>query len=303
MIPERREFSVDVGGERLDRYLAGRLSDLSRSFVQRLIQDGRVTVNGQPSKASCRLRPGDYITVHLPPPEPSSLVAEAFPLDIVYEDADLIVVNKPPGLVVHPAAGHARGTLVNALLAHCPEIAGTGGQERPGIVHRLDRDTSGLIVVAKTHRAYNSLTRQIAERKITKVYLALVHGQPVPPEGIIEAPVGRDPRHRQRMAVVTGGREARTLYRLRERLGEYALLEVRPETGRTHQIRLHLASIGHPVAGDHVYGRRDGLPRQFLHAWRLGFRLPSSGEYREFQAELPDDLRQVLANLRQSRPS
>jgi 23S rRNA pseudouridine1911/1915/1917 synthase len=232
---------------------------------------------------------------------PTELAPEAIPLDIVYEDADLIVVNKPAGLVVHPAAGHAHGTLVHAILARCPDLAGIGGALRPGIVHRLDRDTSGLIVIAKNDAAQFALQRQFKNRTVEKVYLALVEGIPHQLHGRIEAPIGRDPRHRQRMAVVAhGGRPAQTDYRVVEVLGHHALIEVRPRTGRTHQIRVHLASLGYPVAGDRVYGRQRRLPalsRQFLHAWRLTLDLPSTGERRTFAASLPPDLRAVLRDL------
>jgi len=290
---------------RLDRFLAAQVSELSRSQIQRLINQGMVIVNEAPTKPGHRLRPGDRIILHLPPPAPSQLIPEPVPLQIVYEDADLVVINKPPGMVVHPAPGHPAGTLVNALLAHCPDLAGIGGVERPGIVHRLDKDTSGLIVVAKNQSAHNNLTRQIKNRAIAKGYLALVYGQPDPPRGTINAPIARDPRHRQRMAVVPGGREAITHYQVLERLGSYSLLEVRPLTGRTHQIRVHLAFLGHPVVGDLVYGPKrqqtpgPGIKRQFLHAFLLGFRLPSSGEYREFRVDLAPDLEAFLQYLRQ----
>ena len=293
-----RTFVVGAGAEdRLDRYLAGRCADLSRTRLTRLIGDGLVAVNGGGAKASMTVHRGDEITLVVPPPAPTSLEAEALPLAIVYEDADLLVVDKPPGLPVHPSPGHPSHTLVNALLAHCTDLSGIGGVLRPGIVHRLDMDTSGLVVVAKHDAAHQALARALKERRVTKVYLALVWGRPQPPEGSIDAPIARDPRNRKRMAVVSGGREAQTSYRTLESHEEVTLLELRPRTGRTHQIRVHLASIGHPIVGDAVYGRRktDLVTRQFLHAAGLGFRLPSTGEHREFTAPLPPDLQQALA--------
>lgn len=302
-----RTCVVPAAGPRLDRYLTQVWPDLSRTQLQRLLAEGRITVNDAVLKASYRVRPGDRVTARIPPPVPLELAPEAIPLSIIYEDADLVVIDKPAGLVVHPAPGHPAGTLVNALLAHCPDLSGIGGVERPGIVHRLDKDTSGLIVVAKSQRAHDSLTRQIRNRQVTKRYLALVHGEPRPAQGSISAPIARDPLHRQRMAVVAGGREAVSTYRTLQRLGPYSLVEVQIHTGRTHQIRVHLAYLGHPVVGDLVYGRSSsagdrqpgGVPlnRQFLHAAVLGFRLPSTDEYREFRSDLPADLRAVVAGL------
>lgn len=299
---ESREL-VAAGGERLDLFLAAQTPGVSRSRAQRLIAAGLVTVNGRRGRPGLQLKPGDRVVVRIPPPPPGELAPEPLPLEILYEDDDLLVVNKPAGLTVHPGPGHASGTLAHALLAHRPELARVGEALRPGIVHRLDRDTSGVMVVAKHEVARANLVRQLAERRVQKTYLALVRGEPRPPAGVIEAPLGRDPRHRQRMAVVEGGREARTQYQVRERFAGAALLEVRPETGRTHQVRVHLAAIGHPVLGDPVYGRRSELvPRQFLHALRLRLRLPSSGEEREFEAPLPQDLEAALARLRQAAP-
>jgi len=298
------ELSADHDGERLDAFLARRCEqELSRSAAHKLIVDGLVTVNGALSKPSHRLSGGDGVVVHLPPPEVATLEPEAIPLRIVYQDEDVIVVDKPPGLTVHPAAGHRHGTLVNALLAVCPELAAIEGTLRPGIVHRLDKDTSGLLVVAKNEAAQASLAQQLKEREVHKAYLALVRGQVEPPQGVIDAPVGRHPRRRKRMAVVEGGRAAQTRYRLREFLHDddgvdYSLVEVEPLTGRTHQIRVHFASIGHPVVGDRVYGKASPLVgRQFLHAWRLGFRLPTSGRYQEFESPLPADLAAALEVL------
>jgi 23S rRNA pseudouridine1911/1915/1917 synthase len=261
-----------------------------------------VTLNDMPAKASHRLARGDHVVASVPPAETPALVAEAIPLRIVYQDEDVIVVDKPPGLTVHPAAGHPRGTLVNALLALCPELAEIRGTLRPGIVHRLDKDTSGLLAAAKNEAAQANVARQLKDRQVHKVYLALVQGRLQRPEGVIDAPIGRHPRRRQRMAVVEGGRQALTRYRVREYLREaYSLVEVEPLTGRTHQIRVHFASIGHPVVGDRVYGKASELVgRQFLHAWRLGFRLPKGGRYREFESPLAADLELALEALRRA---
>ncbi len=294
-------------GERLDRSIAGRFSHISRSYAAVLIDMGAVTVNGVVAdKAALRLRAGDHISVELPSPQPSGLVAESIPLNVVYEDADLLVVDKPAGMVVHPAPGHSAGTLVNALLAHVPGIElDMGDEARPGIVHRLDKDTSGLIVVAKNRVAHDKLSRQMAERAMLKEYVAVVAGKPVPTTGVIDAPIARDPRDRQRMAVVQGGRPARTHYTTERELGSYTLMRATLETGRTHQIRVHMTSVGHPILGDPVYGKRTlkdaaalRLERQFLHAGKLGLRLPSTGEWQEFVSGLPEDLQKVLDQLK-----
>ena len=282
-------------GARLDIYLAKEYPELSRSHVQKLIKQGLVLINGCEARASQKLNTGDRIHVSLPPPQPGFPTAEPIPLDIVYEDDDLLVVNKPPGLVVHPASGHSSHTLVNAILAHYPGLADIGDSMRPGIVHRLDKDTSGLIIIAKNIAAQKNLIAQFKARLTTKGYLVLARGKLTPAQGIIEAPVGRDPDNRKRMAVVEGGREARTRYQVKEYLGNYTLLEITTETGRTHQIRVHLSAIGYPVIGDPVYGVRSSyLKRQFVHAYHLGFRLPSTGEYQGFSCELALDLKQAL---------
>jgi 23S rRNA pseudouridine1911/1915/1917 synthase len=295
------ELFADRAGERLDAFVARRLAErLSRSHAHKLIADGLVTLNDAPAKASHRLARGDHVVASVPPAETPALVAEAIPLRIVYQDEDVIVVDKPPGLTVHPAAGHPRGTLVNALLALCPELAEIKGTLRPGIVHRLDKDTSGLLAAAKNEAAQANVARQLKDRQVHKAYLALVQGRLEPPEGVIDAPIGRHPRRRQRMAVVEGGRQALTRYRVREYLRDaYSLVEAEPLTGRTHQIRVHFASIGHPVVGDRVYGKASELVgRQFLHAWRLGFRLPKGGRYQEFESPLAADLELALDALR-----
>jgi 23S rRNA pseudouridine1911/1915/1917 synthase len=283
----------------LDVFLARRVDGLSRSHARRLIDEGLVTVDGRPERPSHHLASGTRVVATLPPAEDATPVAESIPLTIIYQDEDVIVVDKPAGLTVHPAPGHPSGTLVNALLAIAPELAEVREKVRPGIVHRLDKDTSGLLVVARSERARASLIHQLKQREVHKTYLALVQGVPEPAQGTIEAPIGRHPRNRKKMAVVAGGRQAETKYRVREVLDGFALLEVEPVTGRTHQVRVHLAAIGHPVVGDSVYGKRSPLVgRQFLHAWRLAFELPSSGRLVEFESPLPVDLRQALESLR-----
>jgi 23S rRNA pseudouridine1911/1915/1917 synthase len=294
-----KEYNLiaNEAGERLDRYLGQRL-ELSRTHIQKLIADGFVTVNGQIAKAGLKLNIGDRLRVVLPPPPPSPLTPEAMPLDIIYEDDDLLVIDKPAGLTVHPAPGHTAHTLVNAILSRFPHLAALSDSLRPGIVHRLDRDTSGVMVVAKNSSAQAKLTEQFRARSVAKAYLVLVKGHLTPENGVIEAPIGRDPRDRKKMAVVAKGREARTEYRVKKYIGDYTLLEVFPETGRTHQIRVHFAAIGYPVVGDKVYGVRSPfLSRQFVHAARLGFKLPSSGKYMEFKSELPPDLAQALRDI------
>ena len=289
---------------RLDRYLAAQLEGLTRSYIQKLIRAGLVHVNGAPVEADHRLFVGEIIEVNLPPPSDYPLEPEAIPLDILYEDADLLVINKPAGLTVHPAPGHTSHTLVNALLAHCPQLTGICGTKRPGIVHRLDKDTSGLLVVAKTERAQQSLSQQISQRTAERQYITLVHGHLSPERGLIEAPIGRHPVHRQRMAVVADGRPAKTRYRVVKYLPDYTLAEVTLETGRTHQIRVHFAAIGHPVVGDRTYGRPSPLvDRQFLHAHRLRFHLPKTGDPVEFTTELPADLKTALATLEGVSPA
>jgi 23S rRNA pseudouridine1911/1915/1917 synthase len=290
-------FIADKPGVRLDRYVCDK-TELSRTQIQRLIADGYITINDQVAKAGLKLDAGDRLKVTIPPPPPSPLTPEAIPLNIIYEDDDLLVIDKPAGLTVHPAPGHPIHTLVNAILSHFPSLAALSDSLRPGIVHRLDRDTSGVMVVAKSSRAQTKLVEQFKTRSVVKAYLALVRGKLTPENGIIEAPIGRDPRNRKKMAVVARGKEARTEYQVVKYIGDYTLLEVMPETGRTHQIRVHFAAIGFPVVGDKVYGVKSSyLDRQFLHACRLGFKLPSTGEYREFKSELPSDLAQALKDI------
>ncbi len=290
-----RTFRVDEGGERLDSFLARRCPDLSRSRIQALTADGCVTVDGGAAKPAARLREGQTVSLVVPPPAPSRLTPQAMDLDVAYEDADLLVIDKPAGLVTHPAPGHPDHTLANAVLAHCPDLEGVGGEIRPGLVHRLDRDTSGLIVVAKNDAAQAGLSGQFKERTVSKAYLAVVTGYPEPERATIDAPIGRHPRSRTRMAVVSTGREAVTEYDVLRRMRGYSLVETRPRTGRTHQIRVHLASVGHPVAGDAVYGRTaPGLDRHFLHAHRLAFSHPRTGKRLALESPLPSDLRAWL---------
>lgn len=300
----------DVGetdsGQRLDVFLAGENTELSRSHIQRLVADGLVEVNGQPARASYRVRQGDLVVLRVPPPVELVAKPEPIPLDIYYEDADVIVVNKPRGMVVHPAEGNCCGTLVNALLYHCRDLSGINGVKRPGIVHRLDKDTSGLIMVAKNDAAHLELARQLKERLVTRRYLALVHGRLKEQAGVIDAPIGRDPRDRQRMAVVQkNAKHAVTNYRVLRRFNGYTYLECKLETGRTHQIRVHMAYIGHPVVGDPKYGPARAhfdLDGQFLHAAVLGFKHPRTGRTLEFEAPLPEVLEGVLAKLTPENP-
>jgi len=302
---ERLEvFSYSGEGERLDKFLVTCLPEFSRARLQGLIADGCVLLNGAPAqKGGTRLEGGEQVTVRIPPNQATALQAESIPLQIVFENGDLLIINKPAGMVVHPAAGHASGTLVNAVLAHDPDLEGIGGEERPGIVHRLDKDTSGLIVVAKTEAAMRWLTEQFKDRRVEKTYLALVDGAPPTPTGRVEAPIGRDPRNRKNMAVVPvkKGREAVSEYTTLEAFPHHTLLEFHPHTGRTHQIRVHCAFLGCPIVGDTAYGHRKiSLPvtRQFLHAFRLKITLPGETAPTTFEAPLPPDLQAVLVALR-----
>jgi 23S rRNA pseudouridine1911/1915/1917 synthase len=290
--------------ERLDKFLTESLLEFSRSRIQGLIADGFVDVNGLAAKkAGQTLEAGFNVTIRIPPPVPTDLVAEDIPLNIVFENDDLIVINKPAGMVVHPAAGHASGTLVNAVLGYDPDLEGIGGEERPGIVHRLDKDTSGLILIAKNERAHRWLQDQFRLRKVEKTYLALVEGKPPTPSGRVEAYIGRDPKHRKRMAIVSEkkGREAISEYQTLESFRNHTLLEFHPLTGRTHQIRLHCAFLKCPIVGDEVYGRKSHsveIARHFLHAHRLKIVLPGEKAPKIFEAPLPDDLERVLTELR-----
>jgi 23S rRNA pseudouridine1911/1915/1917 synthase len=298
--PEARtlQLSSPVPNLRLDKYLTRVLPQFSRAYLQKLIEHSNVLVNGRAARASHRLDSADTITVRLPS-LPVRPLAEPIPLAIVHEDNDILVIDKPAGLTVHPAPGHPSRTLVNAVLAHCPALTMSHDLIRPGIVHRLDKDTSGLIVIAKNDSARAFVASQFKSRTVTKGYLVLVRGRLSPQQGTIEAPIGRDPHSRKKMTIVEGGKEATTHYHVQEHLADYSLVEVAPATGRTHQIRVHLSAIGYPVVGDPVYGGRSPhLQRQFIHAYRLGFRLPSTGQYCEFTSPLPVDLQQALECLR-----
>ncbi len=305
-VPER------LAETRLDRCVAELHGEWSRSRVHRLIDEGRVLVNGAAAKPATPVAAGDLIEVDEPPLQRLDLAAEDIPLVILHEDEELLVLDKPPGLVIHPAAGRRSGTLVNALLQHCGALSGIGGVERPGIVHRLDKDTSGLMVVAKTERAHLALSIAFRRREVEKCYLAVCFGIPAEPSGVIEGAVGRHPTERKQMAVVASGRPARTLYRVAERLAGASLVECRPVTGRTHQIRVHMAHLGYAVVGDPLYSGRQwrnlqdprhraacrDFPRQALHAWRLAFHHPVSGARLDFEATPPADFQELLAVLR-----
>ncbi len=292
-------------GQRIDRLIATESDEFSRAAVQQLIKKELVTVNAVPVKASYRLKTGDIVLARLPFPKPVEIQPEPIPLTILYQDASLIVVDKPAGMVTHPAHGHTSGTLVNALLACFPSLAQMDDPERAGIVHRLDKDTSGLIIVARTEAIRQALRAQFKARTVHKTYLALVEGHPDPKRNIITAAIGRDPNNRKRMAVLCDGRDAITAYRVLEVLEYHSLMQVEPKTGRTHQIRVHMAFIHHPIVGDRVYGyRKQRLPlkRHFLHAQHIRFRHPASGQPVEFHADLPPELNALLARLRAQVP-
>jgi len=302
----------ELAGTRLDRSLATLHTTWSRSHARRLIDQGRVLVNGVPARPALTVKAGDAIEVDEPPPQPLDLVAEDIPLDVCYEDHHLLVINKPAGLVIHPAAGNPTGTLVNALLQHCDDLSGIGGAERPGIVHRLDKDTSGLLVVAKSESAHHGLSLAFRRRQVGKSYVAVCFGIPAHREGEVNAPIDRHPRERQRMAVVQTGRPATTLYKTEEAFDGTAVVRCRLVTGRTHQIRVHMAHIGHALVGDSLYAGRQWrnladprhlaacreFPRQALHAARLGFTHPVTGEEMTFESELPEDIQHLIGILR-----
>jgi 23S rRNA pseudouridine1911/1915/1917 synthase len=293
--------------ERLDVFLTSCLPEFSRSRVQGLIRDGFVTVDGEPvTKTGRDLDPGARVEVRIPPPVPSGLVAENIPLDIIFENSDLLIVNKPAGMVVHPSPGHDSGTLVHAALGHAPDLSGIGGEERPGIVHRLDKETSGLIVIAKNEQSHRWMQEQFKSRTVEKIYLALVDGKPPTPTGRVEAPIGRNTTHRKLMSVVPleKGREAVSEYRTLESFPAHTLLEVHPLTGRTHQIRVHMAFLGCPVAGDTVYGKRKStvnINRHFLHAYKLTITLPGHKTSQLFEAKLPEELQKVLEEVKSEK--
>ena len=299
-------IQVTENSDRLDRYLSQELSDLSRSRIQQLIEQGHVQINNLIcTSKKINLKTGDLITLEIPATQPLELIAENIPLDILYEDDELIILNKPAGLVVHPAPGHPDGTLVNAILAHCPNLPGIGGIQRPGIVHRLDKDTTGAIAIAKTDLAYQHLQAQLQAKTARREYLGLIYGVPKTETGSIDLPIGRNPQDRKRMAIVSiedGGRNAVTHWRVKERFGNYTLIHFQLETGRTHQIRVHSAKMGHPLVGDPIYSSGHSLgvnlPGQALHAWKLQLQHPVSGNLVEVTAPLPRSFATLLEVLR-----
>lgn len=305
MSERHRTVILDAPGERVDKALADALPELSRAQCQRLLKEGRVFIDSRPVKGSKRLEGGEQVVIDLPKVESSEIEPQAIPLDIIFEDEDLILINKPAGTVVHPSAGHESGTLVNAVLAYCPDLPGVGGEKRPGVVHRLDKNTSGLILFAKNDHALRYLQRQFKDRTVVKVYQALVYGVLSQNEILIDAPIGRDPKDRKRMAVIppessARSRAALTRIKTMTRFDEYTLLECHPLTGRTHQLRVHLAFAGYPIVGDGVYGRRKQqllAGRHFLHAGMLTFRRPSDDREKTFSSPLPLELQSILDEL------
>lgn len=307
MIERTLTFTVAASGERLDKFLVEHIPDYSRARIQKWIRDGHVLVDAtEAKKTGLKLDEGDVIEVNIPATQPTTILPEAIPLDIIFENDDVLVINKPADMVVHPAAGHATGTLVNAVLAHAPELEGIGGEKRPGVVHRLDKDTSGVLIFAKNDPAHQHLQAQFQARTVKKRYVTLVDGAPPTAEGRIETPIGRDPRNRKKMAVVSPrkGRESITEYFTMEAFEHHTLLNVHLITGRTHQIRVHLAYLNCPIVGDTVYGRRKStmrMKRQFLHAAEMEIILPGETEPRHFEAPLPSSLTHVLNLLRKER--
>ena len=302
---QRLTVSPEDAGVRIDKYLAEQLPDITRSYLQKLLKDGSVQMNEKPVKASTKTAVGAVIALTIPEPEEPEILPENIPLDILYEDSDVILINKPKDMVVHPAAGHYTGTLVNALMYHCKgDLSGINGVLRPGIVHRIDKDTTGVLIVCKNDRAHNALAEQLKEHSITRKYRAIVCGNLKEDEGTVDAPLGRHPQDRKKMAIVrSGGKRAVTHYRVLERFGNDTYIECQLETGRTHQIRVHMASLGHPLLGDEIYGRAKSpfkLEGQTLHAMVLGFIHPTTGEYMEFEAPLPEYFEKLLEKLRKS---
>jgi 23S rRNA pseudouridine1911/1915/1917 synthase len=295
----------EEAGVRLDVFLAGKIPSLSRSHIQNIIKEKLVKVDGRPVKSNHRVKEGEHISVSVPPPRAITIEPENILIDIIYEDKDIIVINKSQGMVVHPAVGNYSGTLVNALLFRCKELSGINGEIRPGIVHRIDKDTSGLLVVAKNDMAHRDLAMQIKAKTPTRIYRAIVHKNVKTDKGTVCAPIGRHPSERKKMAVIAGGREAVTHYTVLERFGDYTYIEARLETGRTHQIRVHMAYIGHPLVGDKVYGvkkEKFQLAGQTLHAAQLALKHPRTGEYMEFNAPLPEYFENLLMLLRKNKP-
>jgi len=285
---------------RIDKFLSSELSEFTRSQIQMMIEEGLVTVNNKVIKSNYKLKINDEITVLIKEPELTDIEPQDIPLDVVYEDSDIIVINKPSGMVVHPALGNYKNTLVNALLFHCKDLSGINGKIRAGIVHRIDKDTSGLLVACKNDLAHKNLSEQFMEHKVNKIYYCLVNGVIPHNIGLIDAPIGRDPQSRQQMAVVENGKEARTHFKVLERFEKNTLVEVKLETGRTHQIRVHMKYIGYPLVGDPIYGVRKvvGDNGQFLHAKKLEFYHPRTNEFLSFESELPEDFKELLINLK-----
>ena len=297
------QIAAEENGTRLDSYLANCLDGVSRSYLQKLIGDQLIFVNQKTVKANYKVKTGDTLLVQIPEAAPIDILPEPMDLNIVYEDGDLLVVNKPAGLVVHPAHGHYSGTLVNGLLAHCTDLSGINGKMRPGIVHRIDKDTSGLLMIAKNDLAHQHLAAQLKEHSIKRAYYALVQGVISEPAGLVDAPIGRHETERKKMAVtLKNSKEARTHYYVKERFHRHTFIGCRLETGRTHQIRVHMAYLGHPLVGDPLYGTRKNnldFPGQALHAYALGFLHPRTGELLYFEAPLPEHFQSVLKNLAQ----
>nr|WP_320055317.1 RluA family pseudouridine synthase [Anaerosalibacter bizertensis] len=298
------EIYVDEDKDiRIDSYLAEELKEISRSNIQKMIKEGLITVNGKKIKPRYLVRTGDYIEIKILEPKKINIPAENIPLNILYEDDDIAIIDKPQGMVVHPASGNYSGTLVNALLYHMDSLSTMGGQERPGIVHRLDKDTSGLLIISKNDFSHSILVNEIKERRVKRIYYCLVYGNVKVDKGVINAPIGRDPVDRRRMTVIDkNSKEAITHFKVLERFNRYTLLEVELETGRTHQIRVHMAYIGHPVVGDIVYSNKKsifGLKGQLLHAKRLSFYHPRKGDYLEFESELPNYFISILKKVKE----
>lgn len=297
------ELTAEISGKRMDAWLSGKIGDYSRTYIQKLVEDGSIRVNGGAVRTNYKLKEGDIVRIEIPTPEKLDVCAEDIKLDILYEDKDIVVINKPRGMVVHPAAGNYTGTLVNALMEHCKgSLSDINGIIRPGIVHRIDKDTSGVLVVAKNNSAHEKLSAKLKDHDIERIYIAVVEGIIREESGKIDAPVGRHPVERKKMSVNTkNGRRAVTHFKVLERFSDTTLVECRLETGRTHQIRVHMSFIGHPLIGDTVYGRKKQaceIKGQALHARLLGFVHPATGEYVEFTAEPPEDFKQLVERLR-----
>ena len=301
---EIRNVKADKKGERLDKFLASTQSDLSRAQIYNMILAGLVKIDEHNVKPAYKIKGNEIIVLDVSYPTSEDLISEDMNLNIIYEDDDLVIIDKPSGIVVHPGVGHRTGTLVNGLISKMPYIRNVGEKKRPGIIHRLDKDTSGLIIVAKNPITHENISMQIKDKTVLKKYTALVSGNVNPSEGIIKSNIGRDPSNRKRMAVVGNGKYAESHYNVLENLNDYSLLDIQIKTGRTHQIRVHMSSIGHPIVGDIVYGgEKTTINRHFLHASKIGFNLPSTGAYTEFKSEIPENLSGLLENIRYNKLS